>query len=249
MIGIYKIENKINGKSYIGQSIDIERRWQEHYNRKNYTYYNKHPLYVAFNKYGIQNFDFVILEECNQALLDDKEKYYIKKYNSYSNGYNFTRGGNSSVPKKLSNKKAKCIIDILKNTDINFSTIAKIFNVDLSLIYYINRGDMWYIEDESYPCRKLKTIKTPDNYCLDCGKKITKGATRCQQCEGIRRHTQVDSVTREKLKRMVRTMPFIHIGEKFNVSDNTIRKWCKKENIPCKKGDINKYTNREWDKI
>ncbi len=90
MIGIYKITNKINGKCYIGQSVDIERRLNEHKNCK-----VDKPIYRAFKKYGIDNFTFEILEECSQEELNEKEIYYINFYNSTTdgNGYNLEHGG------------------------------------------------------------------------------------------------------------------------------------------------------------
>ena len=90
MIGIYKITNKINGKCDIGQSIDIKRRINDHKHCK-----TDKPLYRAFKKYGIDNFDFEILEECSQEELDQKEIYYINFYNSTTdgNGYNLEHGG------------------------------------------------------------------------------------------------------------------------------------------------------------
>lgn len=48
---------------------------------------------------------------------------------------------------------------------------------------------------------------------------------------------------------MIRTMPFTKIGEIFYVSDNAIRKWCKAENLPSKKTEINKFSDEEWSKI
>ena len=97
MIGIYKIENLINGKIYIGQSINIERRWSYHrsscvYNDISKQCYN-YPLYRSFRKYGIENFDFSIIELCEKEQLDEKEKCWINFYKSYINGYNLTLGG------------------------------------------------------------------------------------------------------------------------------------------------------------
>lgn len=95
--GIYKIENNINHKVYIGQSVRIERRWQEHkyldtyLNPNNASYYRK--LYTAFREEGIDNFTFSIIEECSYNELDDREIYWIDYYNSYLTGYNMTRGG------------------------------------------------------------------------------------------------------------------------------------------------------------
>lgn len=93
MIGIYKITNKINNKIYIGQSKDIERRWKQHIasskNIKCSSYYN--PLYTDFRKFGIENFDFEILqtfEKYNKIELDKAELSFMKKFNSLQNGYN-----------------------------------------------------------------------------------------------------------------------------------------------------------------
>ena len=70
MIGIYKITNKINGKCYIGQSINIKQRWKGH--RKDAFWLNgpdyQYPLYKAIRKYGIENFSFEVIEECPSVI-------------------------------------------------------------------------------------------------------------------------------------------------------------------------------------
>ena len=92
MIGIYKITNKENGKVYIGQSIDIDRRIAEH----------KKEHFVNIDDYiqvlGADKFDFEIVEECTKEELDLKEKQYIQEYNSQNCGYNYQVGGyNNSI--------------------------------------------------------------------------------------------------------------------------------------------------------
>ena len=73
--GIYCIENKINNNKYIGQAIDIYKRWHEHISDlKCGNHYNNH-LQNAWNKYKEENFIFYIIEECNQIDLNDKEVY------------------------------------------------------------------------------------------------------------------------------------------------------------------------------
>lgn len=97
--GIYCIENNINGKKYIGQSEHIYARWNQHksmYKTSNYI------LYKAIRKYGIENFSFYIIEQCEKKDLDIKEIYYIDKYNTYyygdtPNGYNMTIGGDAPM--------------------------------------------------------------------------------------------------------------------------------------------------------
>ena len=82
MIGIYKITNKLNNKSYIGQSIDINVRWKNHISnstQKNNPCY-EYPLYKAFRKYGLENFKFEILKICKRKDLLKYERYYYDKY-------------------------------------------------------------------------------------------------------------------------------------------------------------------------
>lgn len=89
--GIYKITNKINGKMYIGQSIDIKTRWKHHL----YTKSRDTQLTKAIQKYGKDNFIFEIICEIPESVLDLYEISYIKYYETYKNGYNMTEGGNS----------------------------------------------------------------------------------------------------------------------------------------------------------
>lgn len=93
MVGIYMIRNKINGKVYIGQTIDLENRWMQHRSRlKCEKHENKH-LQAAYNLYGKDAFDYIFLEECNEDQLDEKETFYIQYYDSYNSGYNQDLGG------------------------------------------------------------------------------------------------------------------------------------------------------------
>ena len=91
---IYKIENNINHKVYIGQTVKpIEKRFRQHKNNYDKPYFSQLLLYQAFKKYGIENFSFEEIEEIEDSKLDEREKYWIKYYNSYSKGYNSTLGG------------------------------------------------------------------------------------------------------------------------------------------------------------
>ena len=124
---IYKITNLINNKCYIGQTIkNIEERWNRHkrdaFNKKNYNY--NYPLYKAFRKYGLENFSFEIIEECNISELNEKEIYWIQYYDSYKNGYNQTTGGKGNRLLDLDEKEIiKCY-----EKEQNIITVSKIFN-------------------------------------------------------------------------------------------------------------------------
>lgn len=94
MKGIYQIKNIQNNKLYIGQSIDIIKRFQHHKSDLNTNkHYNKH-LQAAWIKYGEQSFEFSILEEVEDInVLNDLEIYYIEYLDTFYNGYNQTDGG------------------------------------------------------------------------------------------------------------------------------------------------------------
>ena len=85
MIGIYKITNQCNGKIYIGQSKNIEERWEEH---KRKMQVRNTQLYQAMRFFGIENFVFEIIKECSLDQLNEREQYYIHKYDSINKGYN-----------------------------------------------------------------------------------------------------------------------------------------------------------------
>lgn len=85
--GIYKIENLVNGKTYVGQSIDIHKRWREHKSVAfgNRVEKNVYPIYKALRKYGIDSFNFEILEECKKENLLKREIYYYDNLDSCYN--------------------------------------------------------------------------------------------------------------------------------------------------------------------
>lgn len=90
MIGIYKITKKENGKAYIGQSNNIERRFSQHCYKGEKA---RIPLDIAIQKYGKEAFNFEVLEECPLEKLNQREAYWIKYYNTIETGYNCSEGG------------------------------------------------------------------------------------------------------------------------------------------------------------
>lgn len=92
---IYLRKNKINGKCYIGQTVNVKRRNND-WNNLNIKY-GGHTVENARKKYGTDGFTFEILKECPNDEMNEWEMYYIKKYNSKApNGYNATDGGDST---------------------------------------------------------------------------------------------------------------------------------------------------------
>jgi len=108
---VYLVTNKINSKQYVGQTVyTIEHRWYGHVNdsrRRSQTHFHK-----AIRKYKPENFiieqiDFIVPTgdiETDGNALDELEKYYIQKYDTFHNGYNSTEGGRSPRGLKHSEK-------------------------------------------------------------------------------------------------------------------------------------------------
>lgn len=114
MTGIYKIENKYNGKVYIGKSKDIMNRWSTH--EKDLTKHIHHStkLQEDFDKYGgIEAFDFSIVELCDASELTEKEKFYFEKFDSIASGYNGNDIQNSPEKQQITitNTEYQTIID------------------------------------------------------------------------------------------------------------------------------------------
>lgn len=247
--GIYKITNKINGHSYIGQSINITERWSNEKLdscNKNSINYNS-SLSKAFRKYGIYNFSFEIIEECSIEELNNKEQYYIHYFNTYNDGYNETTGGSGSMNYefKLTKEDLEQIYDLLINSQMYQKDIAKKFNVGEDVISTINNGKSRRQIGYTYP---LRNNILPKNKCIDCGKEIDRNATRCVKCDRFL-HRKVNRPTREELKYLIRNISFTQIGKQFGVSDNSIRKWCVDYNLPSSKREINNFSDEEWLKI
>lgn len=92
---IYKATNKINGKSYIGQTIDFEHRKHVHIHRRDGYCDPNSIFHRALDKYGEENFEWEILAEIpGKDFANAFEREMIRKYNTYKpNGYNLTKGG------------------------------------------------------------------------------------------------------------------------------------------------------------
>lgn len=89
IIGIYKIENLLEQKVYIGQSVNVERRLKEH----GYGQGKRIPLDIAILDQGKENFTFELIEECSVTELNDRETYWILFYKKTNKMYNCNNGG------------------------------------------------------------------------------------------------------------------------------------------------------------
>lgn len=163
---IYKIKNKINGKIYIGQTINFKQRINAHINtaENKYKSAKKYPVHRAIAKYGKENFSYEIIYEAKtKTELDEREAYYIQKYISFKSeyGYNIKLGGSKeklpeSVKKKISNsqkgelnhaygkpsKRRKPVICLTNNTEYESVTDASLkTGISISQIARVCRGE------------------------------------------------------------------------------------------------------------
>lgn len=198
---IYIIKNDINNKVYIGQSKNPQSRFSAHcYPSNEETYIDK-----IINEIGKEHFWIEILEE-NVEDFNEKEKYWIKYYNSlFPNGYNISEGGgqpSTSLTWKT-NPKAKIkdletlmnIIHDLRETKLQYKEIQEKYSVEgKTIICKINSGEIYRIEGLDYPIRKERADA-----------KITKNEV-------------------EEIKRLIKETPmtFSEIAKKYNISKNYI---------------------------
>lgn len=101
---VYKSTNLLNGMSYIGvttKSIEYRKRTHEIASK-----YSNRKFHNALKKYGFNNFDWIVLQECDDInQLEEMEKFYIEKYDTFNNGYNLTTGG--ELKKSISEESKK----------------------------------------------------------------------------------------------------------------------------------------------
>lgn len=147
MIGIYKIENKINGKIYIGQSNNIQRRFQEHQIKGASS---RIPVDIAIQKYGKDNFTYTVIEETTIDKLNQAEEFWINYFNSIETGYNCSKGGEQQSIGE-NNGKAKLteqdVIEIRKayNNHLKQKDVYEKYKDIISFGYFQNlwQGRSW----------------------------------------------------------------------------------------------------------
>ena len=148
MAYIYKIENDINGKLYIGQtSFPLEVRLQRHITDSRKGLINR-PLYAAMRKYGFEHFHISLIEEADNP--NEREQFWINFYNTYKNGYNATIGGQGKA--KIDKQE---IYDIwVQNNKCSMLELSKITGHDNQWLGVIIKSMGGEVENGKYWARK-----------------------------------------------------------------------------------------------
>ena len=121
---IYKSTNMVNGKIYIGQTIKSLRRRASQHRTSAFSKNSQVKFHQAIRKYGFENFYFEQIDEARDwEEASNKERYYIEKYNSYTNGYNSDKGGNT---RPVSDDERERVSQKLKGHFVSEETRKKI---------------------------------------------------------------------------------------------------------------------------
>lgn len=155
---IYIIKNDINTKVYIGQALDSNKRFLSHCK----GCYDNSLIDKAIQKYGKEHFWFEILESQIENF-NEKEKYWIKYYNSTNPfGYNILQGGENPPiyygddhPNvKISDENVYKLKKDLADTQISLSQLAEKYNISKGQVLRINQGISRASLNEHYPIRQ-----------------------------------------------------------------------------------------------
>lgn len=160
---------------------------------------------------------------CPEEKLDERESYWIDYYNTYSGvGYNAAPGGEgASHPVKLSNRQVNDIIDILENSDITLTEIAKMFNVSRRTISTINCGSSRHIDGILYPIR-------PNVFSKD----------------RIPQRDELLSCLHQS------NYSFVTVANVYDVSRQCIITWCKRLGLPFRESDYKQlYAGSQAQKV
>lgn len=130
---IYIIKNTVNKKAYIGQTCQgVHTRFTQHMKPSTVKQRGAYKIYNAINKYGKNKFYVETLETgLTSEEADEREVYYIDKYNTFENGYNSTRGADTKTISKTED------IELLKKlyeSKMQYKDIAKVFNVNIATV-------------------------------------------------------------------------------------------------------------------
>ena len=210
---IYLITNNINNKKYIGQTIQpLKNRIQQHLSKSRDKSTNT-PLHNSIRKYGWCNCSVVIIDYAySEDELNDKEIYYIEKYNTINEGYNLTLGGGGTTgfAAVITENKVVKAKEMIRDTYYTFREISDILDININTLFSIYYGYSWsHVKVNGFEPR-MERLENPN--------KIKK--------EKIKKSDKIlddDIVYKIKLD-MVNGLSDKDISEKYNISKYVVSK-------------------------
>lgn len=191
-------------------------------------------LYVMGERCSICGYD-----KCNSAL----ELHHIDPTQK-----DFTISRNT-------NRAWELVVSELPKTLLVCANCHREIHSDLIQDILYSSFDIVKAEEITQQLEELKSGKSLDSetgeiiyLCKDCGEKVSRNGVLCPSCAAKRRRRTIRP-NREELKKLIRETSFVEIARYYNVSDNSIRKWCVKEQLPSSKREIKTYTDEEWSKL
>lgn len=244
MIGIYKViylpESKV---VYVSQSINIEGRFKQHkkyYNNPKELGYSSH-FYRTLRKYGIDNFQFELIEECSVEELNDKEIYWIAYFDTFNNRCNSTIGGQHMAARNLTDEEIRELKKDLAENKLSYNEMSHKFGVSNLFISQVNKGILYPdenvniirilgVSNKSERCIRPKIKK----YCELCGKEINVESRLCLDCYAKEKLRQNSNVSEEELINLLKENQrnFEKVGKQIGISRSAIKKRLKGKNLP-----------------
>lgn len=248
MYYIYKIENLINHKKYIGLTNNIIRRRNRHFTDLRCNRHDNSFLQKEVNIFGLENFSFekIFEGDITSEEIGEKEKYYIKFYDSYYNGYNQNEGGNfgpSNGGSHLTKTDIFSICAALEFCSRPGAILANIFNITTTTVSRIKKRE-----------NHCQIIEEYYNLPLEQRKDIYKIFSDSVDFENLKKHQTIIKSKRKLNQNQVfmiyineefKILPKIKLCKKFNVTSNTIYTILKKKSYQDYWLDYQKITDEQ----
>jgi len=174
--GIYKIFNKINGKTYIGSSLNLQNRKYKHFWMLSSNSHDNQYLQNSFNKYGEEFFGFEIIEECNKNQLIDRENFYILQYKSNDLNYGYNLAIVNEFRRNTYNLEVKISLskyNLIKNNNFSKFSFTNIQTGEIFIFESLVEGANYLISN-GFSSGQPKHIRQKISSALR-GKKINNG--------------------------------------------------------------------------
>ena len=221
---IYKIENLQNHKKYIGLTNNITRRRMRHFSDLARNCHDNSFLQKEYNIFGKDNFSFEVLfaEDVTIEEIGEKEKEFIKFYDSYCNGYNQNEGGNFGPTNGGSHLTKTDIFNILSILEFESKpgqVLADMYNVSRTTISRIKLGVNHNQYKEEYDALSFEQRKQlHDIFCETTNFYKTKTATTIIESKRQLTEEQVHLILlNEELKRPV---TLASLQKRFNIKSS-----------------------------